>query len=324
MCPMEKSHPVISCARLDPGIESRPCAECGVNTCDECRIHVFYNYLTEDPGLDQRRWWAGFLLQRSLEPAYPPKNMDDSARHSLVKDMKSLHHQDRFHISLSIWRTGTQCIDRILDLNLGRLHDDTHPVEDFDLGGNDIFMFLDWTANMRKERLCTSCIQKQRKKGLPACSCTLRKQFIDRWVCIHCYKKGTVADSAMRGHDYHLCRCGKKLSGKIVHEAICNWCKGEISATDYMKILDEDKDFEDYEEQDPPPGQWRFAKNHYQSSWVYCACRVCHGRDPHRGSDYESEECYRWTDEDVKDEEFIQRGVEEVLESFRTTVRARR
>jgi hypothetical protein len=42
-------------------VDSKPCVECGVNTCDECRIHVVYQTFMEDPGLNARRWWAEYF-----------------------------------------------------------------------------------------------------------------------------------------------------------------------------------------------------------------------------------------------------------------------
>lgn len=44
------------------GIESHPCVLCGVNTCDECRMHVTYQTMIEEPGLFNMRWWAGYVF----------------------------------------------------------------------------------------------------------------------------------------------------------------------------------------------------------------------------------------------------------------------
>jgi hypothetical protein len=59
-------------------IESQPCVRCCLNTCNECRVHVTYQSLVEDPwsDLDNQRWWAGQILLsvtafRLLPPASP-------------------------------------------------------------------------------------------------------------------------------------------------------------------------------------------------------------------------------------------------------------
>lgn len=46
ICSVKTFEPIVHCAGLGFATESRPCAKCGVNTCDECRIHVLYNFLT--------------------------------------------------------------------------------------------------------------------------------------------------------------------------------------------------------------------------------------------------------------------------------------
>lgn len=59
-----KWHYTMTCGGIEGGehVECRACVKCGINTCDECRIQVTYQCLIEDPGLDNRRWWAGFMF----------------------------------------------------------------------------------------------------------------------------------------------------------------------------------------------------------------------------------------------------------------------
>jgi hypothetical protein len=60
-------------------IESRPCVRYCMNTCNECRIHVTYQSLVEDPrsDLDNQRWWAGhILLSGTTFQLLPPTSSD--------------------------------------------------------------------------------------------------------------------------------------------------------------------------------------------------------------------------------------------------------
>jgi hypothetical protein len=113
-CSVKGFHRTISCTSLGDDFESHPCAECGLNTCDECRIHVFYNCRTEDPGLDQHRWWAAYIfLHPPAFALYPPKDANNQAWYLPVQQMKPLHDQGRFHIPLDVPAVGTLSLENI-------------------------------------------------------------------------------------------------------------------------------------------------------------------------------------------------------------------
>jgi len=241
-CPAKTFHPVMVCPRGGFGAESHPCVGCGVNTCDECRIHVFYNFMTDDSGLDQRRWWAGYyFLNPTAVAVYPPKNSDGSAWHLPVKEMLPRHDQGRVHIPLDIGALGDpEPIEPILDLNLGT-HQFISPRgrTQFPYSGNNIVSFLNLTVNKRKDLACPSCYLERQNQGVAPCSCTLRKRFLDRWLCMHCYIEEVNVDDKLRCHvvkasevgqgHIHVCSCGTEFTPDIIPKVMCNWCKGEIT-----------------------------------------------------------------------------------------------
>ncbi|CAN9392156.1 unnamed protein product [Alternaria alternata] len=159
ICSVKSFEPIVDCAGLGFATESRPCAKCAVNTCDECRIHVLYNFLTEDSGFDQRRWWAGFcFLQPEAIAVYPPKNSEEDAWHLPIKDMKPLHDQGRIHIPLNIIAIGDpEPLQRILDLDLGT-HQFIEPIgrTQYPYSGVQIVSSLNMIVNKRKDLTCPS------------------------------------------------------------------------------------------------------------------------------------------------------------------------
>lgn len=304
-CAAKNFLPSIRCAGDGFRTESRPCVVCGVNTCNECRIHVFYNYLNEDAQYDQRRWWAGFFF---LNPAsiavFPPKDGGVSAWYRPVKEMEPLHDQGRFHIPLHIPAIGNpEPIERFLDVNLGERQFITPTGRtQYPYSGNEIVSFLNMTVIRRKELLCSACFQKRHKHGTSRCSCTLRKRFLDRWVCVGCYTKENDADKAISSHvvvhdadgsgHRHLCDCGASFGAGPQPKILCNWCKGEVTGEwDDARHEIGDEDPEDPEnsegtqdnEDDPEqgeehsaadfaylgPGELGYAKNRDMSLSVY-------------------------------------------------------
>ncbi|KAH6883044.1 hypothetical protein BKA58DRAFT_29064 [Alternaria rosae] len=265
-CPAKTFHSVMVCPRGGFGAESHPCTGCGVNTCDECRIHVFYNFMTDDSGLDQRRWWAGYyFLNPTAVAVYPPKNSDGSVWHLPVKEMLPRHDQGRVHIPLEIGALGDpEPIEPILDLDLG-IHQFISPRgrTQYPYSGNNIVSFLDLTVNKRKDLACPSCYLERQNQGVVPCSCTLRKRFLDRWLCMHCYIGEITVDEQLRCHvpiaaevgqgHIHVCGCGTEFTPDIRPKVMCNWCKGEIEGLkqsaegDATSENDEDKTGEEEE-----------------------------------------------------------------------------
>ncbi|USP76127.1 hypothetical protein yc1106_03401 [Curvularia clavata] len=301
-CAAKNFRQSIRCTSDGFGTESRPCVECGVNTCDECRIHIFYNYLAEDAQYDQRRWWAGFFFLNAASIAvFPPKNGDASAWYRPVKEMEPLHDQGRFHIPLHIPAIGDpEPIDKLLDVNLGerQVFVPTGRTQ-YPYSGNEIVSYLNTTVVRRKELLCSACFQKRHKPGSSPCSCTLRKRFLDRWVCVGCYTKENESDKAISSHvvvhdadgsgHRHLCGCGASFGAGPQPKILCNWCKGEVTGEwddASNEIGDEDPEDpenpehnEDDAEQDEEhsaadfaylgPGELGYARNRDTSLSVY-------------------------------------------------------
>lgn len=69
---------VYAAADSDPHIESRPCITCGINTCDECHIHVVYQSLLGAHHFDGQSWWAGHVFEYAgivrILPSPPPSS----------------------------------------------------------------------------------------------------------------------------------------------------------------------------------------------------------------------------------------------------------
>ncbi|RAR09370.1 hypothetical protein DDE82_001882 [Stemphylium lycopersici] len=294
-------HSAVGCAANGFLAESRPCTECGVNTCNECRIHVFYNHLTEDAGFDQRRWWAGFFfLNPVVVAAVPPKHEDSRAWYRPIESMGPLHDQGRVHIPLCIPALGDpEPMDRLLDLDLGSSQIITpHGRSQDPYSGREIVSFLNATIMARKELVCSSCFKERQKKYPTPCSCTLRKRFLDRWLCVGCYIEEEEADKDLEchiavgddvgghHHHHHLCDCGATIGSGSRPKLICNWCKGEITGKwadnedDHGDVDDEnagevEEDEERYEEHsaadfaDLDPDELGYAKNRDGTLSVY-------------------------------------------------------
>jgi hypothetical protein len=294
---------MIDCRKFGFETESRPCVDCGINTCDECRIHVFYNSLTEDSGFDKRRWWAGFyFLQPSAIAVYPTKDSDNSAWHRPIEEMLPLHDQGRVHIplNLNIGAIGDpEPIARMLDLDLGtRQFISPRGRTQFPYSGDSIVSFLNMIVNKRKDLACPSCYQERQKKGVVPCSCTLRKRFLDRWLCATCYIKEDKADEDLRCHvpitdeigqgHVHVCDCGAELAPEVRPKVMCNWCKGEIerptqgtedaAASENEEEEEEEEEAKDEEDDedhsaadfaDAPQDALAFAENRDGSLSVY-------------------------------------------------------
>lgn len=222
--------------------------------------------MTDDSGLDQRRWWAGYyFLNPTAVAVYPPKNSDGSAWHLPVKEMLPRHDQGRVHIPLEIGALGDpEPIEPILDLDLG-IYQFISPRgrTQYPYSGNNIVSFLDLTVNKRKDLACPSCFLERQNQGVVPCSCTLRKRFLDRWLCMHCYIEEISVDEQLRCHvpiaaevgqgHIHVCGCGTEFTPDIRPKVMCNWCKGEIegfkqgAADDATNGNDEDNGREEEE-----------------------------------------------------------------------------
>jgi hypothetical protein len=217
--------------------------------------------------------------------------------------MKPRHDQGRLHIPLNIGAMGDpEPMERILDLDLGTRHF-IKPLgrTQYPYSGHQIVSFLNMIVNKRKDLACPSCYRERQKKCVAPCSCTLRKRFLDRWVCASCYIKEDSADEDLRCHvpvadelgqgHSHVCGCGADLATEERPKIMCNWCKGEIVESEQGAKDDigsendegmndegegDEEDEEDEEEDhsaadfaDVPLGEFGFAENRDGSLSVY-------------------------------------------------------
>jgi hypothetical protein len=294
-CAMRSFHLTMGCSGEGFPATTKPCTKCGVNTCDECRIHVLYQVGTEVPGLDNHRWWAGyFFLHKAALSIYPPKQGDIGAWYLPPGTNMPLHDQGRFHAPLQV--TGVadpEPIDRTLDINLGRHYITPRGRTEFPYSGWSTIGFLHHIGKMRREYACLACYREEEAhqgQQLSPCSCTLRKRFLDRWLCISCYVKEALADEEVfrrkeveifNGHEHIAswsCRCGTKLTPDCEHRIICNWCKGCIDrhatqiSDDEMTESDDEEWDEDHSLSDIdhlPPSAMKYVRNHDNSLTIH-------------------------------------------------------
>jgi hypothetical protein len=240
-CKTRGWHSYAGCGGDGHDVSSKPCVVCGINTCDECRIHVVYQTFMEDPGLNSRRWWAGYLLDFPYPfSLLPPEGNADASWH-LPEDLTRSHHDEgRFHIPLHVGAIADpEPLDRILDMNLG-----CHTITPFGrtaapFDGENVVSFFEAAASSRRELLCLPCVEQHRRNNFKPCSCTFRRHFLDRWTCLPCHAKETKQEAQMRmtriisdpkephGHAI-ACRCGTRITQNDDYEAICLWCSGLI------------------------------------------------------------------------------------------------
>jgi hypothetical protein len=244
-CKTREWHQNVGCGGDGYDVTSKPCAECGINTCDECRIHVVYQVFMQDPGLDNRRWWAGYFFTGPTAFAiHPPKgtDADDSIWHLPADLMKPHHDQGRFHVPLHVSAMADpEPLDRILDINLGKHH--ITPVGRIAIPyeGDNLVMFFQIVAQGRRELVCEPCFEEHQADGnFKPCACTMRNRFLDRWVCVPCYEKESSADAELMkrylpekytGHIHsRLCRCDRKITCGDTYKVVCNWCHGQVDS----------------------------------------------------------------------------------------------
>jgi hypothetical protein len=252
-CKTRGWHSYSGCGGEGYDVDSRPCIACGVNTCDECRIHVVYQVYMEDPGLDNRRWWAGHVLTDAVPIALHPPKAPDGASWNLPPDVMRPHHdQGRFHIPLFVYALADpEPLDRILDTDLGRYEIIPRGRISLPFDGMKVVGTFNDIARSREELVCLSCTKERDVLGSMPCQCTLRKRFLDRWVCIPCHldEQQRVSEQIntvpiQETHGWRLeiyCRCGIKIKPDE-YKRRCTWCDGHIADTYEHEESHEDDD----------------------------------------------------------------------------------
>jgi len=223
----------------------------------------------DDSGLDNRHWWAGYLM---LIPyvfgLLPPEGIKGSSWHLPPDLMKSHHDEGRLHIPAHVSALADpEPLDRILDTNLGRHYLTPWGRTTEPYNGDNVIDPLTTITMDRRVPVCQPCYEAQRqRREVAPCSCTLRKQFLDRWMCISCNLKEMcrVQDQTTgqleldeTGHHYEsfTCRCGSKFSLHGDVEFLCAWCDGCINVHDHEDTDEEiDKDFKNTDDDDSNAG----------------------------------------------------------------------
>lgn len=268
-CKTPAWHKYSGCGGEGYDVTSKPCIECGINTCDECRTHVTYQVFMDDSGLDNRRWWAGHLM---LIPyvfgLLPPEGIEGSSWH-LPPDLMTSHHDEgRLHIPAHVSALADpEPLDRILDKNLGRHNLSPWGRTTEPYNGENVIDPLTTIAMDRRVLVCQPCYKEQReRKEVAPCSCTLRKRFLDRWMCIPCNLKEMNRIQGKRTDQLELdeteihyesftCRCGSKFSLHGDMEFLCAWCDGCIIVHDHEDTNEElEKDFKNTDDDDSNAG----------------------------------------------------------------------
>ena len=270
-------HVQVSCGSEinDPDMESRPCVTCGMNTCDECRLHVTYQSMTEDNGPHGLRWWAGHIMMantpvRLLPPVddfhwYPLDPLEDVEEESCWKvplgKGRPQHDSGRVGLPFDSNEAGqAEPLDNLLDQDLG---DTLLPRFKGSSYGSSrtrpIAGPLDLVVAGRLKRLCPTCSTTEVKHQ---CTCTFRKRFLDRWLCIECYLKNEARfDPArtvktLRTNEQGECPCGNPFDPQNEDSwFVCKWCDGRVLGSfEKMDREEEEKSFVPDEEDEDEEG----------------------------------------------------------------------
>lgn len=246
-------------------VDTRPCSNCNVATCDECRIHCVYQSIYEassDPtDLAELPNFSGFvLLEPSEQPILSPHHLlsDESASVERWKNPSKSNvgpYHDQGHLDVALEEDSTappESIKKLLDMNLGKESLTTLSNSSFYDSPSPVVRSLCRVTEARKVFLCDGCFDRDAPKGpeslhppakaLPwlkqastkismgTCECTLRQRFLDRWLCVGCYQKEeeTISQFTVSTpmEQTGLCRCGSDA-----RHAVCLWCWGEVNDT---------------------------------------------------------------------------------------------
>lgn len=243
-------------------VPTKPCVNCMISTCDECRIHCVYQSIYEKPSDPndpaELPNFSGFvLLGKEEQPILSPHHLlTDGKPQGLRWEDPSTSisgpYHDQGHLDVALEEDSTapaECITTMLDLDLGSRSLATLSESSFYDFPSPVVRSLCEVAEGRKIYLCDPCFKNEAPKGpsslkyptkdtpwlknatfhqsISKCQCTLRQRFLDRWLCIGCYQneyKAVTAYADFRGPYYaDLCRCGGNAEHKL-----CLWCWGEI------------------------------------------------------------------------------------------------
>lgn len=226
----------VQCGTTSGRIESRPCINCKVTTCNECRVHCVYqsNYMeTDDP--DELPNFSGYTLlspheipiqsphHLTLELQFPgPPWQDPSAGKG-----GPYHDQGFIDVPFDDDRFGPpEFVEDILDLDLGQ-ESLAVSVSSNVPDPSPVLQAFHKVTEQRKRRFCDTCLPTilQRSDGFHAkiCQCTLRGRLLDRWLCLRCYEMEEAAISKSYSKHIDHCGCGQEST-----HVVCLWCRGLV------------------------------------------------------------------------------------------------
>ncbi|KAH3973687.1 hypothetical protein HBI56_060430 [Parastagonospora nodorum] len=239
-------------------VETKPCVTCKVATCDECRVHCVYQSIfqaSNDPeDTSELPNFSGFVMLKPhehpiLSPhhlvAEPQKQSIERWQDPLMGCSKPYHDQGYLDAPLvSLIPAPPESIEDVLDLDLGEqslmtFHEDSRYGRP-----SPALASLCEVSESRRIALCDDCFDHKGPHDLPTinpevippreaarrgpCHCTMRRRFLDRWLCLRCYQieERTIEKCAGTGSSKNsgLCRCGSEAC-----RIACLWCWGEIA-----------------------------------------------------------------------------------------------
>jgi hypothetical protein len=223
---------------------SHACISCGATTCNECRVHCVYQSIRQDPDEpDELPTYSGFILLDEhemgiLSPAHLGKSNDGLW-------LQPYHDQGFLDIPLEsdAWAT-PENVQAILDYDLGSGPLDFGASSGATRPSPILGAFTDVTEE-RKRQCCLECYEqqrRQRKVSTKVCNCTLRQQFLDRWLCLKCYQNEEKATLEFPHGTHYTCSCGTPVRDDTA-KVLCLWCWGEVKPARNL-LLASDDDFE--------------------------------------------------------------------------------
>lgn len=221
---------------------------------------------------------------------YPPKGSVDDSWHLPIDLMTSHHDEGCLHTPLHVdGIADPEPIERLLDIDLGRCRVTPAGRAEAPFNGDQLAMMINITAQTRKELVCPPYYEQYQTQGFPPCECTFRKQFLNRWLCLHCYDKDLSSDIELHeryacdesGHiPLRKCRCGCDVTPEDDYSIICNWCQGSTMNDDKVEVDEGDaeifRDNGDEEEnaaserEDLRPGHMGFVANKDGTLSAFC------------------------------------------------------
>jgi hypothetical protein len=261
-------------------VEIRSCAACDVATCDECRIHCVYQTIYQAPSdlndPSELPCFSGFvLLQPHEQPILSPHHLPTDSTYDVPRwqdpsRSSSGPYHDKGYLDVPLELSVTappEAIEDILDLDLGQgalalISEDSRYGHGLP---SPVLNSICRVVDARKINLCEWCFMDKAPTGpaatipfgslvtslpwlarmtaaspIEACRCTLRTRFLDRWLCLRCYKneESVIEECASVRplKSTRMCQCGW-----ISRHTLCLWCWGEVTEeTD--KASSEDSD----------------------------------------------------------------------------------